>query len=101
MLWSEEMRTRNRYVRVLSVAFLAILLLFGTTAHLSHVHADGSAHADCALCQTAHGAVQPATPPSIQHVSLVSTRVTPLFTPVYREHVFSFSHWNRPPPDQT
>ena len=88
-------------MRILFAAFLAILLLFGTTAHLSHIHADGAAHADCALCQTAHGAVQPTAPPSIQHVSLVSTRVAAPFTQLYREHVFSFSHWNRPPPDQT
>jgi hypothetical protein len=37
----------------------------------------------------------------VQQAPVPSTRVVLSIDPVCREHLFSFSHWNRPPPDQT
>jgi len=96
-----KIRLRNGQVRSLFVAFLAILLVFGTTIQLTHVHKDGAEHADCALCQSSHNVVRPEIAPCIQHVLEFSAPLPAPFKRPYREHLFSFSHWNRPPPDQT
>lgn len=100
MSWVGKTRARNANIPALFVALLAILLIFGTTIQLTHVHTDGAAHADCALCQSAHNVVRPSAVPCIQPVFVVVTRVAILFERPYREHIFSFSHWNRPPPDR-
>jgi hypothetical protein len=78
-----------------------ILLLFGTTLQQVHFHPDGLTHADCAVCHTAPHVVQPSAPSHAQQAPVPSTRVVLSIEPVYREHLFSFSHWNRPPPDRT
>jgi hypothetical protein len=91
---------RTRTCFVLTV-LCAILLLFGTTVQQAHFHADGLTHADCTICHTAPHVVQPSASYNIQQAPVPSTRVVRSIEPVYREHLFSFSHWNRPPPDQT
>lgn len=95
-----KIRPSNSQLRIWSVAFFAILLLFASTIQLTHVHPDGTPHHDCALCQSAHQVVRPAVVPGIQQVTVVFTRVALPAKRQYREHVFSYSHWNRPPPDQ-
>ena len=95
------MRAPNAPARILFVALFAILLLLGTTAQLTHVHANGTAHPDCALCQSAHNVARPSSAPCIQQVFVVVTRVAIPHKRPYREHIFSFSLCNRPPPDQT
>jgi hypothetical protein len=45
--------------------------------------------------------VQPSASWDVQLAPIPTTRVVLSIEPVYREHIFSFSHWNRPPPDQT
>jgi hypothetical protein len=90
--------TRKTFVLAILCAFL---LLFGTTVQQTHFHADGLTHADCVICHTAPHVVQPSTPYYAQQAPVLSTRVVLSIEPVYREHLFSFSHWNRPPPDQT
>lgn len=92
------MRPQNAPTRILLFAFLAFLLLFGTTIQLTHVHTDGAAHPDCALCQTAHNGVRPVTTLRVQQVFAVLTRISVPRKRLYREHIFSHSHWNRPPP---
>ena len=101
MGWDRKIRASNTWIRILFVALFAILLLFSSTVQITHVHTDGTAHSDCALCQSAHNVVQPSAVSCIQPVFVVISRVTPSFKPHYREHIFSFSHWTRPPPDQT
>src|SRR5580704_4240768 len=93
-----QMQRLNVSTRVLCVAFFALLLLFGTTVEVAHAHADGAGHSSCALCQTAHGVVSPSAPPCIQQVFIVATRIEAPFERPYREHIFSFSTSNRPPP---
>ncbi|MGA9667727.1 MAG: hypothetical protein WBQ94_00880 [Terracidiphilus sp.] len=95
------MRTSNPNIRILFVVLVAALLLFGTTLELTHVHPGGATHANCALCQSAHNIVRPSAAPCIRQVFVVFARVVVPFERRYREHIFSFSHWNRPPPDQT
>ena len=95
------MRAPNAPARILFVALFAILLLVGTTAQLTHVHANGSTRPDCALCQSAHNVARPTSAPCVQQVFVVFTRVAVLYKRQYREHIFSFSLCNRPPPDQT
>jgi hypothetical protein len=58
-------------------------------------------HADCAICHTAPHVVQPSTPSTVQQAAVPTTRVVLLTARPPREHFFSFSHWNRPPPDRT
>ena len=78
-----------------------VLFLFGTTLQQAHFHPDGLTHADCTVCHTAPHVVQPSASCDIQQAPVPTTRVVLSIEPVYREHLFSFSHWNRPPPDQT
>jgi hypothetical protein len=100
MTLGAKIRISDNRVRILSVALLVILLLFTSVVQVTHVHADGEMHADCGLCQTAHNTVRAPVVPCIQTVFLVLIRITPPLKREYREHVFSFSHWDRPPPDQ-
>ena len=94
-------RASQPKLRVLFVTLCAILVLLAVPAQLMHVHADGLEHPDCAVCHSAHQVVEPPAPQFIQQVVLPSTRVAVLDEQMHREHTFSFSHWNRPPPDQT
>jgi hypothetical protein len=85
-------------IHIVFVILLAVLVLFGTTVQSTHYHADGLVHADCAICHTAPHAVEVATGLHTQQAPVPSTRVT-LWTELpRREHLFSFDHWNKPPP---
>jgi hypothetical protein len=96
-----KLRMSNTQIRIWFVTLFALLLIFGSMVQLTHVHKDGAAHSDCALCQSAHNVVRPSASPCIQPVFVAIIRLAPPVQPQYREHIFSFSHWNRPPPDQT
>ena len=100
MVLGDKIRGSSPLTRILFVALFAILLAFGTTVQLAHVHSDGSGHADCALCQSVHNVVRPSSAPAVRPVFIIVQRIAPPTTLLYREHVFSYSHWNRPPPDQ-
>jgi hypothetical protein len=89
---------RRRFLFAIVCVFL---LLVGIGIQQTHFHADGLTHADCTICHTAPHVVQPSTPCSIQQAAVPTTRVVLLSVRLPREHHFSFSHWNRPPPDQT
>src|ERR1700746_1668867 len=84
----DQLRRLHIPIRILSVAFLALLLLFGTTVDKSHSHADAASHSTCALCQNAHGVVLLSAIPWIHQVFNVATRVEAPFARLYREHVF-------------
>jgi hypothetical protein len=58
-------------------------------------------HADCTICHTAHQVVQPSAECAVRQTAVPTTRVVLLSVWLPREHLFSFSNWNRPPPDQT
>jgi hypothetical protein len=87
--------------QILFAIVCAILLLVGTTIQQAHFHADGLTHTDCAICHTAHQVVQPSVQCAVQQAAVPTTQVVLLSVRLLREHRFSFSHWNRPPPDQT
>jgi hypothetical protein len=97
---SQDRTSEARKSFVLAI-LCTILLLFGTTVQQTHFHPDGLTHADCTICHTAPHVLQPSAPCHTQLAIVPSTRVVLSIEPVYREHLFSFSHWNRPPPDQT
>src|SRR5580692_3535472 len=101
MRWGVPSRPQNARARSLLVAVVAILLLFGTTLQLTHVHSDGASHQDCALCQSIHNVVRPSITPSIGQAFIFIAPVAAPLTRQHREHLFSYSHWNRPPPDRT
>lgn len=100
MMLGAKTRTLSKRASVLFVASFIILLLLGTTAGVMHIHTDGAGHTDCALCQSAHSIARPSAAPRIQPVVFVAIRIAPVSTCEYREHLFSYSHWNRPPPAQ-
>lgn len=101
MMLGARMPASSSRARVLSAALLVILLLFARTVELMHVHADGAGHTDCALCQSAHNFAQPLAVPQINPVSFAAIRIVLPARREYREHLFSYSHWNKPPPDRT
>lgn len=82
------------------VALLALLLMFGTTLQLTHIHLDGTAHQDCALCQTAHNVVRPAAAPPVRRAPVVVRRVVVPAARQCRPRIFATLYWNRPPPDR-
>ena len=96
----QDRAAESRKPFVLALLCVA-LFLFGATVQQAHFHSDGLTHADCTVCHTAPHVVQPSASCDIQQAPVPITRVVLSIEPVYREHLFSFSHWNRPPPDQT
>jgi len=100
MALGDRIRASSPQTRILFVALFVFLLAFGTTVQLMHFHPDGSGHADCAVCQYSHNVIRPSSAPAVRPIFLVVQRVAPPTTRLYREHLFSYSHWNRPPPDQ-
>jgi hypothetical protein len=94
-------RTLEVSRRFLFALVCAILLLAGTTIQQTHFHADGLTHADCTICHTAPQIIQPSAPCAVQQAAVPTTRVVLFSVRLPRERRFSFSHWNRPPPDQT
>lgn len=97
---SQERASETRTCLVLAI-LCAVLFLFGTTVQQAHFHPDGLTHADCTICHTAPHVVQPSACCNVRQAPVPTTRVVLSIEPVYREHLFSYCHWNRPPPDQT
>ncbi len=83
---------------LLSLICITLVLAVGTIQAV-HVHPTGDiSHTDCALCLTAHAAVQVATPSVTLHVTPVVSFVEAVVLPV-RTHVLStFALFTRPPP---
>lgn len=100
MAWGDRIRASGPMTRTLVVALFVVLLLLGPTVGLMHVHPDGAGHTDCALCQTAHNIARPSVAAHIRPTVFAAIRISLPPRREYREHLFSYSHWNRPPPDQ-
>jgi len=100
MVLGAKLRASTKRARILLVALFVFLLLLGPTVGLMHVHPDGVGHTDCALCQSAHNIARPSVAAQIHHTVFAAIRITLPPRREYREHLFSYSHWNRPPPDQ-
>jgi len=81
-------------------ALLCVLLVLATgTIQAVHSHPVGDiSHADCALCVTAHVAVEVAQPPVTLIVASVVSAVE-IFDPLMRTKTFfTFALFTRPPP---
>jgi len=94
-------RSKQRGVETIILALLCVLLVVACgTLQVVHVHPDGDvSHADCALCATAHLAVQVVQP-------AVTLFVAPIFSPletaapiVRNTTLSTFALYIRPPPD--
>jgi hypothetical protein len=98
---SRNLRTRHLHWVVLGFLCCA-LIIFGGIVQLVHTHPDGQAvQSDCALCHTAHLAVQPAVPQSLPRTVAVVARVSTALQPIRAQFFFVFSLFTRPPPVQT
>lgn len=93
-------RFQNAPIRFLLVGVIAVLLLYCATIQVTHIHVDGVSHQDCALCQGVHNVVGPAIVHCVQQVTAPVARVAVPVDRQSRTYIFSYSHWNRPPPDQ-
>ena len=83
---------------MLSVLCIVLVFLFGTI-QVAHVHPnDNLSHTDCALCLTAHLAVQVALPAVTLHVSPVVSFVEALLAPAHSRELSTFALFTRPPP---
>ena len=100
MILGGKMRVSGKQARILFVTLFVTLLLLGPTVGLMHVHPDGAGHTDCALCQSAHNIARPSVAAHIRPIVFAAIRISLPQRREYREHLFSYSHWNRPPPDQ-
>ncbi len=98
---NRNLRTRHLLWVVLGFLCCALITL-GGIVQVAHAHADGQAvQSDCALCQTAHLAVQAAVPQSLPRSVFVAARVSTALQPRRAQFFFVFSLFTRPPPAQT
>jgi hypothetical protein len=92
----DEMR---RPWRVAVALFCALLLIFGATVQVSHVHSGTDvSHAGCALCATAHVVVSPATPVAAPLVAKQAATPVLDLQPCRAHNFLPFSLYHRPPP---
>jgi hypothetical protein len=75
------------------------LIACAAIVQVAHVHPDGQAvQSDCALCLTAHVAVQPYIPQSLLLTVRVVATVAMTLQPVRPKETSVFSLFTRPPP---
>jgi hypothetical protein len=81
-------------------ALLCVLLVLATgTIQAVHSHPVGDiSHADCALCVTAHVAVEVAQPPVTLAVASVVSAIEIFDPPTRAKTFFTFALYTRPPP---
>ena len=83
---------------LLSVICIALVLACGTIQAV-HVHPNGDLpHTDCALCLTAHAAVQIAVPSVTLNVTPVVSFVEASVPPTRTRVLSIFALFTRPPP---
>jgi hypothetical protein len=82
------------------LTLLCVLLVLATgTIQAVHSHPVGDiSHADCALCITAHVAVEVAQPPAAIVVSSVVSAVEVFYPSPRTKTFFTFALYTRPPP---
>src|SRR6267154_4504474 len=75
------------------------LIVCAAIVQVGHTHVDGQAiQTDCALCHTAHVAVQPLIAQSVPHTVRVVAAVSVPPQPIRLKHFSIFSLFTRPPP---
>jgi hypothetical protein len=95
---SRNLRTRNPLWVVLGFLCCA-LVIFSGVVQVGHTHADGQAvQSDCAICHTAHLAVQPAVPQSLPRTVFVVASESTALQPIRAQAFFVLSLFTRPPP---
>ena len=82
------------------LALLCVLLVLATgSIQAVHSHPVGEiSHADCALCVTAHVAVEVAQPPVTLAVASVVSAIEVFEPPTRMKTFFTFALYTRPPP---
>jgi hypothetical protein len=82
------------------LALLCVLLVLATgTIQAVHSHPVGEiSHADCALCITAHVAVEVAQPPATLIIASVVSAIEVFDPPTRTKTFFTFALYTRPPP---
>jgi hypothetical protein len=92
----DEMR---RPWKVAVTLLCALLLIFGATVQVSHVHSGADvSHAGCTLCATAHVVVSPATPVAAPLVARKAATPVLDLQPSRARNFLPFSLYHRPPP---
>jgi hypothetical protein len=75
------------------------IIVCAAIVQVGHTHHDGqTAQSECALCQTAHVAVQPSIPQTLPLTVLVVAAVLLPPQPIRPRHFSVFSLYTRPPP---
>jgi len=98
---SRNLSTRHCLWVVLGF-FCCALITLGGIVQVGHTHADGRAvQSDCALCHTAHLAVQPSVPQSLPRTVFVVATISAAPQPIRTQFFFVFALFTRPPPAQT
>jgi len=77
----------------------ALLLVFGATVQIAHIHtAAGASHAGCALCVTAHVVISPAAPVTVPLPARQMAAPVVDLQPTFARRFLDFSLYTRPPP---
>jgi hypothetical protein len=86
--------------RLLLALLCITLVVVCGTIQVVHTHPQGDiSHSDCALCVTAHVAVQAAAAPVVlHHVAPVVSRVEAFVAPRPAQTLSTFALFTRPPP---
>src|ERR1700722_10132353 len=91
-------RARPRWRIVLALC-CALLLLFGATVQVAHVHTPADvSHSGCALCATAHVVISPAAPVAAPLVARQAAAPVLDLQSAFAHRLLDFSLYTRPPP---
>ncbi|HTZ59716.1 MAG TPA: hypothetical protein VMB49_16525 [Acidobacteriaceae bacterium] len=85
--------------RVALGIFCALLLIFGATIQVAHIHTPAEvSHAGCALCATAHVVISPAAPITAPLTARSTAAPVDEVQPNFALCALDFSLFTRPPP---
>jgi hypothetical protein len=84
--------------RILLALLCVLLVVVLGSVQVAHTHADGAAHADCALCAAAHISVHPVQAPSPAPTTSVVAVVEVLAPSILPRTLSTFALFTRPPP---
>src|SRR5580704_15382818 len=96
----KQARDRARHPWRLALALCcALLLLFGATVQVAHVHTPADvSHSGCALCATAHIVISPAAPVAAPLVARQAAAPVLDLQSAFAHRLLNFSLYTRPPP---
>src|SRR3984885_9821584 len=97
---NKQYKERERHPWRLALALCcALLLVFGATIQIAHVHsAEGASHTGCALCATAQVVIAPAAPATVPLAARQMTAPVVDLKPAFARRFSDFSLFTRPPP---